>query len=264
MNDACSSAASSAPHRLGASVPEAIRQSPGVPRWHPQGLPARAAVAASLALTLAQISTIETSLLLAVMLPVQWALVFHPIERREWAVFALVGPFFVAQNYVALRAGAFAFRQQDFLLMPWHEPVLWMGWYLHLVRFVGQPPQAVRLHWTAWAGLLVTVIAFSAFGGDTSALNLATAVSSVVLLALFHSPADLEYGLCAVAMGLAVEVVGVASGLWTYPGAGSLAPIPFWSVPMWLSVGLLGRRFVVPLAEWLVQHQRPRRGDRHA
>lgn len=259
MNDACSSAAPCAPHRRDANLTDPSRLNHG---GMPQQLPApsaRVAVAASLALTLVQISTIEHSWLLAAMLPVQWALVFRPIARREWALFALVAPFFVAQNYVALRAGAFAFRQQDFLLMPWHEPVLWMGWYLHLIRFMGEPPRAVPLRWTAWAGLLATVVAFSAFGGDTRALNLATAVSSAVLLALFHRPADLAWGLCAVAMGLAVEGVGVAGGLWSYPDGGAW-PIPFWSGPMWLSVGLLGRRFVLPLAEWLVAA----RGVRHA
>jgi hypothetical protein len=216
------------------------------------------AVAASLILTLVQISTIETTWLLALMLPVQWALVFRPIERREWALCALVAPFFVLQNYMALRAGAFAFRQQDFLLMPWHEPMLWMGWYLHLVRFVGEPPHAVRLRWTAWVGLLATVIAFSAFGGDAGALNVAASVSTGLLLAMFHHPGDLAYGLCAVVLGLLVEWVGITHGLWSYPGAGA-AHLPFWSGLMWLSVGLLGRRFVVPAAEWLTQL-----GVRHA
>ncbi len=214
--------------------------------------------AASLALTLVQIGTIESSWSLALMLPVQWVLVFRPIERREWALFALVAPIFVLQNYMALRAGAFAFHQQDFLLMPWHEPVLWMGWYLHLVRFVGEPPHAVRLHWTAWVGLLATVIAFSAFGGDAGALNVAASVSTGLLLAMFHRPGDLAYGVCAVVLGLLVEWVGITQGLWSYPGT-SAAHLPFWSGPMWLSVGLLGRRFVVPAAEWLTQ-----RGARHA
>lgn len=253
MNNACSSSASNAPHRLGeCAAPDLARPTPGshTPPLH--GLPARLTVAASLALTLVQISTIETSWLLALMLPVQWALVFRPIARREWALFALVAPFFVVQNYVALRAGAFAFRQQDFLLMPWHEPVLWMGWYLHLVRLVGEPAQAVRLHWTAGVGLLATVIAFSAFGGSEQALNIAVSASSAVLLALFHRAGDLAWGACAVALGLLVEWAGVTQGLWFYPGL-EPAAIPFWSGPMWLSVGLLGRRLVVPLAEWLVQ-----------
>lgn len=212
--------------------------------------PGRAVVATSLALTLLQISVIEASWLLAIVLPLQWLLIFRPIERREWAMFAIVAPFFVVQNHLALRAGAFTFRQQDFLLMPWHEPLLWMGWYLHLVRFVGQPGHSARLTPAAWLGLLVTVLAFSLFGGDVRALTIATAVSCAVLLALFHGAGDLAYALCAVVLGLLVECVGVASGLWHYPDPGPL-PIPLWSLAMWVSVGLLGRRFVVPLAEKL-------------
>ena len=42
--------------------------------------------------------------------------------------------------------------------------------------------------------LLATVIAFSAFGGDTQALTLAASVSSALLLAMFHRPGDLAYG----------------------------------------------------------------------
>ena len=215
-------------------------------------VPERATVATSLALTLLQIGSIEASWLLALVLPLQWALILRPIERREWAMFAIVGPLFVAQGYVALRSGAIAFRQQDFLLMPWHEPLLWMGWYLHIVRFVAQPAREVRLDRSAWIGLLLTVLAFSAFGGDVRATTLAASVSCAVLLAMFHSRGDLAYGLCAVSLGLLVEGVGVANGLWSYPGAG-FAGIPGWSVMMWMSVGLLGRRFVLPLAEWLAR-----------
>ncbi|CAN7555642.1 hypothetical protein LJR129_004005 [Acidovorax sp. LjRoot129] len=222
------------------------------------GTPERAVVATSFVLTLLQICTIETTWLLAIVLPVQWLLVFRPIERKEWVMFAIVGPFFVAQNYVALFSGAFTFRQQDFLLMPWHEPLLWMGWYLHIVRFVGRPAQAVRLSPSAWIGLLATVLAFSLFGHDARALTIASTASCAVLLALFHSRDDLGYGLCAVVLGLSVEWAGVASGLWSYPDAG-FGGIPGWSFMMWLSVGLLGRRFVVPLAEWLTPM-----GGRHA
>lgn len=223
-----------------------------------RGAPGRAVVATSLALTLLQISTIHASWLLAIVLPVQWALIFRPIERSEWAMFAIVGPFFIAQNYMALRAGAFAFQQQDFLLMPWHEPLLWMGWYLHIVRFVAPPAQEVPLSRSAWLGLLATVLAFSVFGGDVRALTIATSVSCAVLIALFHTRGDLFYGVCAVLLGVLVEGVGVANGLWSYPDPGS-TPIPLWSFMMWTSVGVLGRRFVVPLAEWLAS-----KGERHA
>ncbi|MFY3383729.1 hypothetical protein [Paracidovorax sp. MALMAid1276] len=222
--------------------------------------PERAVIAASLALTLLQIGFVDASWLLAIVLPLQWALVLRPIERREWAMFALVGPFFVAQNYMALRSGAFAFRQQDFLLMPWHEPLLWMGWYLHLVRFVGEPQHSVPLGRAAWLGLLLTVLAFSVFGSDTQALTVASSVSCAVLLAMFHTRADLTYAASAVALGAVVEGVGLATGLWHYPALASGAvPIPFWSLTMWMSVGILGRRFVVPVAERLALA-----GARHA
>jgi hypothetical protein len=215
-----------------------------------QGLDARATLAASLALTLALIGTVQPSWLLVVVLPLQWWLILRPISRREWLLFGIVGLFFTAQNHVALRSGVFTFRQQDFLLMPFHEPLLWMCWYLHIVRFVGEPPRTVRLCAPAWAGLLVTAGAFSAFGGDPRVLSLATLASCALLLAFFHSARDLAYAACALSLGLAVEWVGVLQGLWWYPRPDFLG-LPAYAVTMWLSVGLLGRRFAVPLAEWI-------------
>lgn len=216
----------------------------------PEGLDARATLAASLALTLAQLGTVQPSWLLAALLPLQWWLILRPISRREWLLSLVVALFFTAQNHAALRSGVFTFRQQDFLLMPWQEPLLWMCWYLHIVRFVGEPPRAVRLGTPAWVGLLATVAAFSSFGGDPRVLSIATLASCALLVAFFHSGRDLAYGACALSLGMAVEWVGVAQGLWWYPRDDFLG-LPVYAATMWLSVGLLGRRFAVPLAEWI-------------
>lgn len=219
----------------------------------------RPALLASLGLTLLLLSAVNTSWLLAIALPALWLSILAPLERREWAVCLLVAPFFIAQNYLALSAGAFMFSQRDFLLMPWYEPLLWMCWYVHTVRLIGQPAHQVPLRVTAWAGLVFTMLAFSVFGGNTIALTAATAVSCTVLIAMFHQRGDLAYACCAVTLGAFVEGVGVGCGLWTYPESeATIWGVPWWSLSMWISVGLLGRRFVVPAAEWLAA-----RGARH-
>jgi uncharacterized membrane protein YoaT (DUF817 family) len=61
---------------------------------------------------------------------------------------------------------------------------------------------------------------------------------------------DVQHALFALALGFVVELFGVSTGLWSYPAPDFLG-IPFWFATMWLSVGLLGYRFLFPAATWL-------------
>ena len=63
------------------------------------------------------------------------------------------------------------------------------------------------------------------------------------------------------AVDVETEIFGVSEGLWSYPAPDFLG-IPFWSATMWISVGLLGRRFLIPATEWLAERMAGQRAYR--
>ena len=163
-------------------------------------------------------------------------------------MFGIASLFFLGQNYAVLKVGGFAFKHKDILLMPYYEPFLWGFYYLNIKRFVMENSQAVHLGKRSVVGLFLTVLAFSAFAGNSARLFAATLVSTATLLGMFHEPFDLFYAAYALVIGFIVEFFGVSSGLWAYPDPDFLG-IPYWFATMWISVGILGRRFLIPLAE---------------
>jgi len=132
-----------------------------------------------------------------------------------------------------------------------YEPFLWGFYFLSMKRFVsGRASDRPALSGKAVAGLVATSIMFSIAGADSRILLLATGCSTLLLLAMFHTAGDLSYAACALVLGLIVEIFGVSTGLWRYPSPDFLG-IPFWFATMWISVGLLGRRFLIPVAAWI-------------
>jgi len=91
---------------------------------------------------------------------------------------------------------------------------------------------------------------FSLFSSDSHTLFKASLVSTGVLFVLFHTRSDLTFALAALILGVVIELFGVGTGLWKYPEPDVLG-IPYWFTTMWISVGLLGARFLIPLAEWM-------------
>jgi hypothetical protein len=133
--------------------------------------------------------------------------------------------------------------------MPYYEPLLWGFYFLSLKRFIsGRAGDDVRANKASVVGLVATSLAFSLFSFDPRALLIATTCSTTILLVLFHTRRDIYYGLSALALGLIVELFGVSTGLWSYPVPDFLG-IPYWFATMWISVGLLGRRFLIPVTE---------------
>ncbi len=180
-----------------------------------------------------------------------WLGLFWPISPSERVAFVVAAAFFTVQNYVTLRAGLFEFRFKDILLMPYYEPALWGFYYLSMKRFVsGAESRLPPLDWRGVAGTIVTSVMFSTFAGDERALFIATLCSTAFLFVLFHTRGDVYYAAYALALGFVVELFGVSTGLWSYPRPDFLG-IPFWFATMWISVGLLGRRFLFPVSEWL-------------
>ncbi len=211
--------------------------------------PSRLIPPLALAGTLLLIRTVPWSPALVLLLPVFWSALFRPLSRNEYLLFVVAGVFITAQNYTVLRTGAFAFSQQDFLLMPFYEPLLWGFYFLTLKRFFAQHEQVERLEPQALLGLLGVSLAFGLFAG-TGWLSPAVFVAGGILVALFHTREDIWHGLFALVMGFVVEVFGVSTGQWSYPAPDMLG-IPFWFAPMWVSVGILGRRLLFPLVNVL-------------
>jgi hypothetical protein len=204
-----------------------------------------------LVLTLVLLHFVPNRLLVLFLLLVLWSVLFFPLSRAELVVFALAALFFLLQNYVCLRAGLFEFRFKDVLLMPYYEPFLWGFYFLTLKRAVsGVSRDAVTLSARSVAGLIVTSLAFSLFSFDPRVLLIATACSTTFLLIMFRDRIDLSYALCALAVGFIIELFGVSTHLWSYPAPDFLG-IPYWFATMWMSAGLLGRRFLIPASEWL-------------
>jgi hypothetical protein len=180
-----------------------------------------------------------------------WLVLFWPIRSSEAVAFLVAAAFFTVQNYVCLQAGLFEFRFKDILLMPYYEPALWGFYFLSMKRFVSgaglDPPP---LQWTGVVGTIVTSVMFSVFSGNHQALLVATLCSTAFLFVLFHTRGDVYYATYALILGFIVELFGVSTGLWSYPRPDFLG-MPFWFATMWISVGLLGRRFLFPVSAWL-------------
>lgn len=217
----------------------------------------RARVALALLLTLTALHIVHDRRLVVLLLVLIWFALYRPFRTPEPVAFAIAAGFFLFQNHVSLKAGLFEFRFKDILLMPYYEPFLWGFYFLSMKRFVsGYDAEPLGIDPRAIAAVVVTSIAFSGFATNSRALFFATACSTAFLFVLFHSRRDVSWALCALALGFVVEFFGVSTGLWWYP-APDVFGIPFWFATMWISVGLLGRRFLFPLAEWLTGKVRP-------
>lgn len=205
----------------------------------------------SLPCTLGILYFVPQSILVWIILSVFWWVVFRPWQVDEVFLFAIAALFFLIQNYICLRAKIFEFRVKDVLLMPIYEPFLWGYYFMTLKRFISgrnfdsnQYPEKNSI-----IGLLVTSMAFSVFS-RTPWFFPATMISTLVLFVMFHTRHDFYFAVCSLLLGFIVELFGVSAGFWSYP-VSDFAGIPFWFATMWISVGLLGFRFLIPLSRWL-------------
>jgi hypothetical protein len=200
--------------------------------------------------TLGVIYFVPQSALVLMILSVFWWLLFHPWELEEILLFFTAAAFFLFQNYFSLSARIFEFKVKDVLLMPLYEPFLWGFYFMTLKRIVsGNETSHVHrnsLDIKGAIGLLITSATFSLFS-RTSWFFAATVLSSVGLFVLFHTKRDFSYAGASLLLGLIVELFGVSTGFWFYPAPDFLG-IPYWFAPMWISVGLLGWRFLIPLS----------------
>ena len=214
----------------------------------------RARVVLALLVTLVVLQIVSNRVFASAVLAVSWSLLFAPFGASELIVFAIAACFFLLQNYVCLRAGLFEFRFKDVLLMPYYEPLLWGFYFISMKRFIsGTTAERLVVDKKSVAGLVLTSVLFSVFSFDSHALFVATACSTAFLFFLFHSELDLYYASYALILGFIIELFGVSTGLWWYPAPDVLG-IPYWFATMWISVGLLGRRFLIPASEKIARN----------
>jgi hypothetical protein len=209
----------------------------------------------ALVCTLGILYTVVHSLAVLIVLTALWSIIFYPWRLAEAFSFAIAAIFFLLQNYVCLKAGIFEFKVKDVLLMPYYEPFLWGFYFTALKRFVSGERKTLSFRTQSLVGLLVTAAVFSLFSRTPSLLFPATVFSTLVLFALFHTGLDFYYAGCSLMLGFIVELFGVSTGLWSYPAPDFLG-IPYWFATMWINVGLLGYRFLIPLGEWLASKVR--------
>ena len=209
----------------------------------------------ALACTLGILDTVVHSLAVVMLLTALWSILFYPWRLAEAFSFAIAAIFFLFQNYVCLKAGIFEFKVKDVLLMPYYEPFLWGFYFTALKRFVSGERKTPSFQTQSLVGLLVTAAVFSLFSRTPSLFFPATVFSTLVLVGLFHTRLDFYYAGCSLMLGFIVELFGVSTGLWSYPAPDFLG-IPYWFATMWINVGLLGYRFLIPLGEWLASKVR--------
>jgi hypothetical protein len=188
---------------------------------------------------------------LAVVLTALWVLIFWPMSKSDILAFLIASIFIIGQNYIVLQNEQFIFSHQDFLLMPYYEPLLWGFYLLNLKRFFAEQKPAKKIGLRPIWGLVLLSLTFGIFS-RTDWHTMAVFAATGILLLLFHSKQDIQHGLYALGMGFVVETFGVTTGHWSYPDP-DLLGIPYWFAPMWISVGLLGRRFLFPLVHILDQ-----------
>lgn len=197
--------------------------------------------------TIIILGLVETSILALVLLLLWWYIVFRPLEAVELIMGSIAALFFLVQNFIVLKSGAFVFQHQDILLMPFYEPFLWGFYFLLLKRGLGRHFSGASMSMKAFWGLLATCLAFSLASGKHVPLILLSTSSTLFLFYLFHEKNDMLTAGFALGLGFIVEQFGIQTGLWHYP-ISDLMGMPFWFAPMWLSVGLLGRHLLMPLS----------------
>jgi hypothetical protein len=214
----------------------------------------------ALLVTLAVLRYVDRSLFAAAVLLPLWFIIYRPWSRVEIVSFTIAAVFMLIQDYAMGRSGGSSFKQQDVLLMPWYEPFLWGFYYINMKRFIGEGDNGAVLDRRSLFGLLVTALVFPLFSWSYGLLLLTTIGSTAILFIMFHDLLDLYFAAYALGLGFVVELFGVSSGLWSYPPQPEFMGIPYWCATMWLSVGILGRRFLFPLAGWIdgmLMHAKP-------
>lgn len=198
---------------------------------------------AQLPLTLGVLALAPSNTLTVVGLCALWAVTFRRLGAKELRLFLLANVIFVGMDAASVKQGVFAFTAPDALGLPAWEFLMWGFYLLHATRLLQEDGEPGG--WAAWLFAALFALCFPLSPSD-SVLLASTGVLLGLALLRFHRRGDLAMVLAFVAMGAAVEAVGVHGGLWRYPGDPALG-FPPWFATMWGGVGLLTRRLFLPL-----------------
>jgi hypothetical protein len=205
--------------------------------------------------TLAILAWLPGNAAKVVALVVWWGITFGPLGAGEWALFIAACVFFTGMDLLALQQGTFAFTNPDLWGLPYYEFLMWGFYLVHGYRVLGGTTPGTR-----WAPILTATVVYAAAHAlvrDPILLTGITAVALIAALFWFHEPADLAYAGYFTLLGLVVELTGVSTGQWGYPGDPLLHGIPLWFVPLWAGIGLFLRRLVLPAGEICQRLTRP-------
>ncbi len=173
-----------------------------------------------------------------------WAVGFQRISRAELSVMAGVNLLFTGLNIGALNAGVFHFNHPDLWGMPIYEYFMWGFYVLNTIRFVGAVPAQGRLFLPlSMAG--VFAVPFMILR-DPGTLLLVSGAILLVSFLMFHELGDFAYSQYMLALGAAIEYMGVSTEQWQYPGH-PFGGVPLWFITLWAGTGLFARRLVLPL-----------------
>ncbi|MBC7359503.1 MAG: DUF817 family protein [Desulfacinum sp.] len=168
-------------------------------------------------------------------------------------MFVLASVIIVPQNFAATSSGGFSFSRPDVLGMPYYEPMMWGFYSVNIKRWTyGQRDVCATFSKRNVVAFLATGLIFALFSYDSLLLTLSSSALVLLLFFWFHDKSDLATASYALFMGMVVELFGVHTGQWSYPSPVMLG-LPLWSVSMWLSVGILLNRFLVPVSAKLAK-----------
>lgn len=182
-----------------------------------------------------------------------WGTTFRQISGRELLAMAGVDVMFSLMDWAAIHRGVFRFQHPNLVGLPIYEFFMWGFFALHAVRFVGTVPTRRRpILSLVLAALYSAPFLTIAEPGLLFCLSFALLAACLVVL---RDPIDFAYTAYMIAVGCAVEYVGVWTGQWAYPGS-PLGGVALWFIPMWGGVGLFTGRLLAPL----LLHQEPSMG----
>jgi hypothetical protein len=175
-----------------------------------------------------------------------WALTFRNLSGREWAMIAILCLFFSINDMIVVSQGHFRFNHPDWKGLPVWEFFMWGFYFLHTYRFLRGPvPAAPRT--STWILLLLFGASFSVIANPNWLFLVAGALLAVTLW-LQADRQSWRYAGYMACLGTAVELLGVHTGLWAYPGH-PWAGVPLWFLPMWAGVGVFSRSVFLPWVE---------------
>ncbi|MGZ5278333.1 MAG: hypothetical protein ACXWC9_00215 [Pseudobdellovibrionaceae bacterium] len=200
-----------------------------------------------LIITLLVLAFVPNNIFKVVLLLPVWWMAFGGLSRREWIVFFVINILFVLNDIGAIQNHFFQFTHPDLFGLPYWEFFMWGFYLLHLHRmFPPKVPKSLDLKLVLLALIFAQVFAIIP---DRNMLLIVTTSVLLITFYFYHEAEDFLYCFYLMAMGVAVETVGLSYDLWSYPETDyNAALVQF--VIMWGAIGLYFRHI---MGGWLLE-----------